>query len=370
MTSSNTIVPVALGERSYDIHVGSGLLARAGDLIKPILSRPRTAIVTDETVAGLHLPTLEASLEEAGIIFTSVILPPGEATKNFQYFEEVLEQLLAAGIERSDQIIAFGGGVIGDLTGFVAASLRRGIGFIQIPTTLLAQVDSSVGGKTAINSAHGKNLVGAFHQPSLVLADVDVLSTLPERQMRAGYAEVLKYALLGDADFFDWLDQNGAKVLAGDRRAQTQAVVTACKAKAAIVAADEREAGQRALLNLGHTFGHALEAETGYSDRLLHGEGVAIGLGLAFQLSEALGLSPQTDTSRVLTHLENAGLPAQIGDIPELNANPEKLLAHIAQDKKVVDGAVTLVLVKGLGNAFLTRDVDHDRLKSFLTEKV
>ena len=370
MTSSDTIVTVALGERSYDIHVGSGLVARAGTLIKPLLSRPHTAIVTDETVAGLHLPTLEASLNAAGITSSSAILPPGESTKNFHYFEEVLETLLAAGIERKDQIIAFGGGVIGDLTGYVAASLRRGIGFIQIPTTLLAQVDSSVGGKTAINSAHGKNLVGAFHQPSLVLADVDVLSTLPDRQMRAGYAEVLKYALLGDANFFDWLDANGANVLAGDKDVQSQAVVTSCKAKAAIVTADEREAGKRALLNLGHTFGHALEAETGYSDRLLHGEGVSIGLSLAFQLSEELGLSPEKDTQRVLAHLQDVGLPSQIADISGLETDPARLLTHIGQDKKVVDGAVTLVLVKGLGNAFLTRDVDHAKLESFLTKKV
>lgn len=363
-------VQVALGDRSYEIRVGGNLLPQAGQLLKPLLKRPLVAIVTDENVAAAHLDTLETSLADAGIRFNSIILPPGEATKNYDTFQDVTEQLLAAGIERNDALIALGGGVIGDLTGFVASVLRRGIAFIQIPTSLLAQVDSSVGGKTAINSAHGKNLVGAFHQPVAVLADVDALSTLPKRELLAGYAEVVKYGLLGDAAFFDWLETNGAALISGNVNARTQAIVTSCKAKAAIVAADEKEAGQRALLNLGHTFGHALEAATGYSTRLLHGEGIAIGMVLAFQLSEQLGLTKSGLAARIAAHLKSVGLPTKIGDIPGGDLSPEDLMTHMSQDKKVVDGALTLILAKDIGNAFITRDVDRDKVLSFLTDMV
>ena len=363
-------VQVALGDRSYEIHVGGGLLPQAGDLLKPLLRRPHVAIVTDENVAAAHLNTLQTSLTGANITFHSIVLPAGEATKNYQTFQDVLEQLLEAGIERSDTVIALGGGVIGDLTGFVASVLRRGIAFIQIPTSLLAQVDSSVGGKTAINSRHGKNLVGAFHQPVAVLADVDVLSTLPKRELLAGYAEVVKYGLIGDHDFFDWLDAHGGELISGDAKARTKAIVTSCRAKAAIVAADEREAGQRALLNLGHTFGHALEAATGYSDRLLHGEGVAIGMVLAFQLSEQLGLAKTGGAARIATHFQSLGLPTKISDIPGDTPSPEELMAHMSQDKKVVDGTLTLILAKEIGNAFITRDVNHDKVLTFLTKMV
>ena len=368
--STRETVEVALGDRSYEIDVGADLLPHAGHSLKPLLKRPLVAILTDENVAAAHLETLDASLSAAGIQSSTIVLPAGEATKSYATFEDVLEKLLAAGIERNDTLIAFGGGVIGDLTGFVASVLRRGTAFAQIPTSLLAQVDSSVGGKTAINSKHGKNLVGAFHQPISVLADVNVLSTLPKRELLAGYAEVIKYGLLGDAAFFEWLESNGPKLLSGDIEARTKAIVTSCRAKAAIVAADEKEAGQRALLNLGHTFGHALEAATGYSNRLLHGEGVAIGMVLAFQLSEELGLIKSGQAERVATHLQSVGLPTKISDIPGNTPSADALLTHMFQDKKVVDGALTLVLVKDIGNAFLTKDVNRAKVFEFLTDMV
>lgn len=369
MKASQT-VQVALGDRSYEIQVGGNLLPQAGSLLKPLLKRPLVAIVTDENVAAAHLTTLEKSFAAAGIQFSTIVLPAGEATKNYATFQDVTERLLAAGIERNDTLIALGGGVIGDLTGFVASVLRRGISFVQIPTSLLAQVDSSVGGKTAINSAHGKNLVGAFHQPMAVLADVDTLSTLPKRELLAGYAEVVKYGLLGDAPFFDWLEDHGGALIAGDIEARTKAIVTSCEAKAAIVAADEKEAGQRALLNLGHTFGHALEAATGYSNRLLHGEGIAIGMVLAFQLSEQLSLAKPGRAERISAHLASVGLPTKINDIPGGALSPDELMTHMSQDKKVIDGALTLILAKDIGHAFITREVDHDTVLSFLTDMV
>ncbi len=360
-------VPIALGERSYDVIVGADLLARAGELTAPVLARPRVVIVTDENVAALHLGALEAALATAGITHESIVLKPGEATKCFTELESLLDRLLARKVERSTTLVAFGGGVIGDLTGFAAAVLLRGVDFVQIPTTLLAQVDSSVGGKTGINAAAGKNLVGAFHQPCLVIADTSVLDTLPPRELGAGYAEVVKYGLIGDADFFAWLEDNGAAVLAGDTDARRHAITTSCRAKANIVAQDEREGGVRALLNFGHTFGHAFEAETGYGDALLHGEGVALGSVLAFDLSVRLGHCPAADADRVRSHFRAAGLPVDLADCGKpLEASA--LITHMRQDKKVTDGRMTFVLARGIGDAFLTRDVDETTLAAFLTD--
>jgi len=358
-------VRVELGLRSYDILVGKGLLEQAGQHMARVLRQPRTIIVTDENVARHHLATLEASLDAAGVAHDAIVLAPGEGSKSFATLETLLDRLLDARVERDDMITAFGGGVIGDLTGFAASILRRGVDFIQIPTTLLSQVDSSVGGKTGINCRHGKNLIGSFHQPRLVLADTGVLATLPARELRAGYAEVVKYGLINDAAFFDWLEANGAAVLALEQAAISQAVITSCRAKAAIVAADETEAGQRALLNLGHTFGHALEAETGYSARLLHGEAVSIGMALAFDLAAHLGLCPEADAERVRRHLNAMGLPTRAGDV-DARLTPDILITHMAQDKKVKAGRVTFVLPCAIGNAILTRDVGEDALHDVL----
>lgn len=363
-------VTVDLGERSYDIVIGADVLVRAGGLIAPLLARPHTMVVTDETVAALHLDTLGRSLTDAGITHGTIVLPPGEQTKSFDQFQSLAERLLAANVERRDTIIAFGGGVIGDLTGFAASVLRRGIDFIQIPTTLLAQVDSSVGGKTGINTRHGKNLVGTFHQPRLVLADTRVIDTLPDRQMLAGYAEVVKYGLIDDPAFFDHLEANGAKLIAGDTVLRRDAIATSCRAKARIVAADEREDGVRALLNLGHTFGHALEAQTGFGNRLIHGEGVAAGMGLAFDLSARLGHCPAEDALRVKTHLSAVGLPT-LGTIGAgANWRAEALLHHMRQDKKVIEGRMTFVLARGIGQAFLTDDVGDDDVLAVLNQEL
>jgi len=350
-------VRVDLGGRSYDILIGSGLIADAANHVAPMFKRPVTAVVTDDTVAPLHLQPLLDSLEVAGISVTPIILPAGEGTKSFAYLDSLLNQLFDAQIERGDHIIALGGGVIGDLTGFAASIFRRGIDFIQIPTTLLAQVDSSVGGKTAINVPYGKNLVGAFHQPRLVLADLSALDTLPERQRLAGYAEVVKYGLINDPDFFGWLQENGPRLLSGDQQALQYAVGVSCRSKAAIVSADEREGGQRALLNLGHTFGHALEAETGYSDRLLHGEGVAMGMAMAFELSARLGMCAPAEADIILQHLQAVGLPTRPTQVAGPSMTAADLLAHMAQDKKVSEGKVTFVLAEGIGKACLKRDV-------------
>jgi 3-dehydroquinate synthase len=358
-------VSVDLGQRSYDILVGTGLLEQAGRHMARVLRQPRTIIVTDENVARHHLTTLEASLDASGIAHDAIILPPGEGSKSFRTLETLLDRLLDAKVERDDMITAFGGGVIGDLTGFAASILRRGVDFIQIPTTLLSQVDSSVGGKTGINCRHGKNLIGSFHQPRLVLADTGALATLPARELRAGYAEVVKYGLINDAPFFDWLEGSGAAVLALEQAAITRAVITSCRAKAAIVSADETEAGQRALLNLGHTFGHALEAETGYSARLLHGEAVSIGMTLAFDLAAHMGLCPKGDADRVRRHLDAMGLPTRADDV-DARLTPDILIAHMAQDKKVKAGRVTFVLPCAIGNAILTRDVGEDALRDVL----
>lgn len=349
-------VPVALGDRSYDVRIGAGLIDRAGDEIAPLLTRPRVAILTEDRVAPLHLPRLIAALDRAGIASTAMALPAGEASKSWHQLGRAVEWLLSERVERGDIVVALGGGVIGDLAGFAAAILRRGVRFVQIPTTLLAQVDSSVGGKTGINAPQGKNLIGAFHQPSLVLADTAVLATLPDRDFRAGYGEVVKYGLLGDAGFFAWLEEHGPR-LRRDPDALLHAVAHCVAMKAGIVERDETEQGERALLNLGHTFGHALEAATGYSDRLLHGEGVAIGCALAFDLSARLGHCAQEAPSRVEAHLAAMGMPRRLGDVPGDLPDDAALIELMKQDKKVVAGRLRLILASEIGNAFIADDV-------------
>lgn len=361
-------VHVGLGDRAYDIEIGPGLLARSGALIAPLLKRPRVAIISDETVAQLHLATLRAGLEAQGITVSALTLPPGEATKSWPHLERAVEWLLTEKIERNDVVIAFGGGVIGDLVGFAAAVLRRGVRFVQIPTSLLAQVDSSVGGKTGINAPHGKNLIGAFHQPSMVLADIDVLGTLTKRDYLAGYGEVVKYGLLGDLKFFQWLEGNASRAAAGDEAARIAIVKRSVEMKADIVVRDEKEKGDRALLNLGHTFCHALEAATGYSDRLLHGEGVAIGCALAFELSARLGLCPQEDPSRVRAHLRDMKMKVDLSDIDGEFPDSDALLALMSQDKKMMGGKLHFVLARGVGEAFVTADVPPEAVKSVLDD--
>lgn len=359
-------VHVNLGDRSYDVLVGPGLMARAGTLIRPLTARPRVAVVTDANVGALHLDSLRAGLAVGGLEMVALTLPAGEATKSWGHVQEVVEWLLAEKVERRDIVVAFGGGVIGDLVGFAAAILRRGVRFVQIPTSLLAQVDSSVGGKTGINSPHGKNLVGAFHQPSLVLADTEVLETLTPRDYLAGYGEVVKYGLLGDIDFFQWLEDHGSSAAKGDVVARIKAVRHAVQMKADIVERDETEQGDRALLNLGHTFCHALEAATGYSDRLLHGEGVAIGCALAFDLSARLGLCAQEEPGRVRAHLRDMGMKVDLADIPGELPGAEALLDLMGQDKKVVDGQLRFVLARGIGAAFVTGDVPREAVLEVL----
>ncbi len=363
-----TTLRVDLGPRSYDVIVGEGLIAAAPGLVGPLLRRPRVAVLTDETVAGLHLPAFHDAMAGAGIAVSALALPPGEGTKGWPQFARAVDWLLAERVERRDVVVALGGGVIGDLAGFAAAVLRRGVRFVQIPTSLLAQVDSSVGGKTGINSVHGKNLVGAFHQPSLVLADIGLLDTLPPREFLSGYGEVVKYGLLGDATFFGWLERQGPELAVGDRALRAQAVARSVAMKAEIVARDETEEGDRALLNLGHTFAHALETATGYSDRLLHGEAVAIGCALAFDLSARLGLCSQEDPSRVRAHLAAMGMRRDLSDIPGDLPGPEGLLALMAQDKKVVDGRLRFVLARGIGQAFVADGVDGGAVAALLTE--
>ena len=363
-------VPVAIANRSYDVLIGAGLVSEAGRLIKERIGAVKCCIVTDENVARHHLARLEDSLKAEKLHGGSIILKAGEATKSFRELAPLCERLLEAGIERNDLVVPFGGGVIGDLAGFAAGILRRGVRFVQIPTSLLAQVDSSVGGKTGINTPQGKNLIGVFHQPSLVIADTDVLTTLPPRELRAGYAEVAKYGLLGDAPFFGWLEKNWQAIFSNGGPPLTEAIETSVKAKAAIVARDETETGDRALLNLGHTFGHALEAWTGYSDRLLHGEGVAIGMCLAFRLSEELGLAPKGVAARVTRHLAEVGLPTQINQIPGGKADAGELLRLMGQDKKVRQGRLTFIMVRDIGQAFITRDVPPDAVQAFLAREI
>ena len=347
--------------------IGAGLLEEAGALMRPVLRQERVVIVTDETVARLHLARLAAGLDAAGIAHQTVVLPPGEQTKDFRHFQKLCEDILGLGIERRTSLVALGGGVIGDLTGFAAATLLRGIDYVQIPTTLLAQVDSSVGGKTAIDTIHGKNLVGAFYQPVLVLADIDALATLPRRELLAGYAEVVKYGLIRDLAFFDWLEANGPALVAGDASLRREAVLRSCAAKAEVVAADEREDGERALLNFGHTFGHALEAETGFGDALLHGEAVALGMRLAFDFSARLGLCAASDIARVRRHFAAVGLPVALGDAGNLpRLAPDALLRHMRHDKKVRDGKITLILARAIGAAFIEPDVPEGLIRDFL----
>lgn len=365
--ASIDVVPVELGMRSYEVRIGQGLLARAATEIAPLLRRRKVAVITDDTVAATHLMELARAFEMAGITLTALTIPPGEQSKGWPQLARCVEWLLEQKVERRDVVVAFGGGVVGDLVGFASAILRRGVRFVQIPTTLLAQVDSSVGGKTGINTAQGKNLVGAFHQPSLVLADIDVLETLPARDFLAGYGEVVKYGLLGDAAFFDWLEVNGPD-LARDPALRQYAVTRSVQMKAGIVSRDETEEGERALLNLGHTFCHALEKATGYSDRLLHGEGVAIGCALAFELSQRLGLCSQEAPSRVRAHLRAMGTKVDIADIHGSLPSAEALLALMGQDKKVVDGKLRFILARGIGEAFVADDVPHDVVLALLAE--
>jgi len=362
-------IPVSLGARSYEVAIAPGRLAEAGARLAPYARRGRFAIVTDEHVAAAQLPILLDALERAGIGADPIILPPGEATKSWARLEALTDRLLALGIERGDHVVALGGGVIGDLVGFACAILKRGCGFVQVPTTLLAQVDSSVGGKTAINTRAGKNLIGAFHQPAHVLIDPGTLATLPPRELRAGYAEVVKYGLIDDPVFFAWCEANGAALLTGDREAQTHAIAVSVAAKARIVAEDERETtGKRALLNLGHTFGHALEAETGFSDCLLHGEAVACGMALAFRFSARQGLCPQEDAARLSRHLEAVGLPATLA-AAGVDAPGEALVAHMAHDKKMDTGRLPFLLARGIGETFLAKDVDLAEVALFLEEE-
>lgn len=350
-------VHVDLPGRDYDVLIGPGLISEAGALIAPMLNRPRVSVLTDETVAALHLDALRAGLAAGGVQMEALALPAGEATKSWGPLEQSVGWLLDQKVERGDVVVAFGGGVIGDLAGFAAAILRRGVRFVQIPTSLLAQVDSSVGGKTGINAVQGKNLIGAFHQPSLVLADTDVLGSLTVRDFLAGYGEVVKYGLLGDTAFFEWLEKNGPALAAGDMAARVEAVRRSVQMKADIVARDETEQGDRALLNLGHTFGHALEAATDYSDRLLHGEGVAIGCVLAFELSSRMGLCSQEDPSRVRDHLKTMGMKTDLKDISGDLPDAAELLRLMGQDKKVVQGQLRFILARGIGDAFVTADV-------------
>jgi len=354
-------VRVGLGNRAYEIVVGAGVLAETASLAASYLRKRKIFVVTDENVARHHLATLAGSLTAGEIEHETIVLPAGEQTKSFAHLEFLLDRLLAGGLDRGSMLIALGGGVIGDLAGFAAAIALRGVDFIQAPTTLLAQVDSSVGGKTAIDSPHGKNLIGAFHQPRLVLADTAALATLPRRELLAGYAEIVKYGLLGDRKFFEWCESNGARVIGGDRDALTHAIVTSCRHKSAIVEADEREAGQRALLNLGHTFAHAFETETGYGVALLHGEAVAFGMVLAFELSRTLGMATAADVERIRAHFQSVGLPVspKVGALAGRNWSIDTLIAHMRKDKKARGGKLTFVLARGIGDAFVARDVDE-----------
>jgi len=364
VSAASSRLRVELGPRGYDIVAGPGLLADAGSLVQGILRQKRVVVVTDANVAKLHLKTFIAGLAKAGIASDTLILPPGEGTKDFAHFQKLCEDILALGVERSTVLAALGGGVIGDLAGFAAATLLRGLDYVQIPTTLLAQVDSSVGGKTAIDTKAGKNLVGAFHQPVLVIADIDTLATLPPRELLAGYAEVVKYGLIRDRAFYDWLEKNGAALVKGDAGLRREAVLKSCAAKSQVVAADERELGERALLNFGHTFGHALEAETGFGADLLHGEAVALGMRLAFDLSARLGLCPPESAARVRRHFEAVGLKTDLGRF-----DVDSLIAHMRKDKKVKDGRISLILARDIGQAFVSREVADSDLREFLSQE-
>ena len=368
------VVPVALAERAYDIVIGRGLMASLGARIKVLRPGAKVAIVTDATVAELHLATCETALKSADLDSTAIVVPPGEGSKNFASFEKVCEAIIAARIERGDLIVALGGGVIGDLAGYAAASVRRGLDFVQVPTTLLAQVDSSVGGKTGINSSLGKNLIGAFHQPILVIVDTALLDTLSKREFRAGYAEIAKFGLLGDASFFTWLEANWQEIFSGGQSsgsiAREHAIAVCCRGKAGIVARDERETGERALLNFGHTFGHALEAGAGFSKRLLHGEAVALGTALACEFSARKGLITAPDAARVSAHLAAVGLPTHLSQVTGGVPGVDILMDLIAQDKKVKRGQLTLILVRAIGQAFVENNVDPGQVREFLADRL
>jgi 3-dehydroquinate synthase len=361
-------IHVPLPDRAYDILVGRDLLAEAGQRIAPLGARA-AAVVCDANVAALHGGRLCDAISRAGITVSQIVVPPGETSKSFGELARVCDEILAARLERGDLVVAFGGGVVGDLAGFAAAIVRRGLRFVQIPTTLLAQVDSSVGGKTGINTRHGKNLVGAFHQPSLVLADTAILDTLPPRELRAGFAEVVKYGLIGDAEFFTWCIRNWAAIQAGGPE-RDHAVAESCRAKAKVVVADEREEGERALLNLGHTFGHALERMVAYDGtRLVHGEAVAIGMAQAFRFSARLGLCPPAEAERVGQELAAIGLPTRLADVPGGAGTPDELLAAMYQDKKVKAGRLTFILARGIGRSFVAPGIDADEVRAFLASE-
>ena len=369
LRSDPIVVDVALAGRAYDIAIGRGLLATLGSRVAALRPGAHAAIVTDQNVAAHHLDAAERAFADAGLRTSLVTVPAGEASKSYPVFERVCEDLIAARIERSDLVVALGGGVIGDLAGFAASTVRRGLDYVQVPTTLLSQVDSSVGGKTGINSRHGKNLIGAFHQPILVVADTALLDTLPIRIMRAGYAEVAKYGLIADADFFRWLETNWRDVFAGTP-AREHAIAVSCRMKAQIVARDERETGERALLNLGHTFGHALEAAAGFSDRLYHGEAISIGMALAFGFSARHGFCDASDAERVIRHLSAAGLPTRISDMPGEKPDADALLDLIGQDKKVRRGRLTFILARGIGKSFIAPDIDPADVRAFLNDQL
>jgi len=373
MRSDCVVVPVALWPRSYDIVIGRGVISTLGTRIAALRPGAKAFIVTDQNVAHHAMPAAEAALKRAGVATKQMIVPPGEVSKSYRIFEQVCEAVLNAQIERGDLVVALGGGVIGDLAGFAAAVVRRGLDYVQVPTTLLAQVDSSVGGKTAIDSGHGKNLIGAFHQPILVVADTALLDTLPKREFRAGYAELVKYGLLGDAAFFAWLEAHWREIFAASssgNSAREQAVAVACRAKAAIVARDERETGERAFLNFGHTFGHALEAGCGFSDRLLHGEAIAIGMVLALEFSAREGLLPLSEAERVVRHLAEVGLPTNPSDIPGPLPDIERMMELIGQDKKVKRGMLTFILARAIGSVVIETGVDARHVQAFLSEKL
>ncbi len=359
---------VDLSGRAYDIVVGAGVLHEAGAEIARLRKARRVFVVTDDTVARRHLPELAASLGKSGIAHVLSVVPPGEASKSFAMLERVVTAMLEANLERGELIVALGGGVIGDLAGFAAGIVKRGLDYVQVPTTLLAQVDSSVGGKTAIDTPQGKNLVGLFHQPVLVLSDTAVLESLPQRELKAGYAEIMKYGLIADAAFAEWVGANAGPILSSPGPERTRAIVTSCSMKARVVEADEREAGQRALLNLGHTFGHALEACMNFSGRILHGEAVAVGCVMAFELSARMGHCTQADAERVRSLFANAGLPSSLKDLPDLGAGPDDLVSLMLQDKKARNGRLTLILAHGIGKAFIANDVDEAAVRTYFAD--
>jgi 3-dehydroquinate synthase len=367
-SQSDAQLRLNLGERSYDIIVGENLLDRAAETIAPLMKGNKAIIITDSNVAPHYLEKLEGSLSTSGIEHAAITLPAGEQNKSFEQLKDLTDKIFRTGVDRQTMLIALGGGVIGDLTGFTAAITMRGIEFVQVPTTLLSQVDSSVGGKTGINSPHGKNLIGAFHQPRLVLADLESLDTLPQRQLLAGYGEVIKYGLINDPALFSWFEENAGSLLDGDKDMQRHAVIKSCASKAALVAQDERETGNRALLNLGHTFGHALEAETGYGDALLHGEAVSIGMVMAFDLSVRMGLCPQADARRVRSHLDSVGLPTSLKGLATPSWTADRLIAHMGLDKKAEAGTIVFILASAIGEAFVCRDVNPGELHTFLID--